>query len=51
MKGSEENLHRVLRLAKSGALRNDFALIGVDQIYWKFQNDVDVWSTPEDSAR
>jgi hypothetical protein len=51
MKGSEENLHWALRLAKSRDLRtDDVALIGVDQSYRKFQSDVDVSSTPEDSA-
>jgi|688.fasta_scaffold2806669_1 hypothetical protein len=52
MKGSEENLHWALRLAKSRDLRtDDVALIGVEQNYRKFENGVDVSSTPEDSAR
>jgi hypothetical protein len=52
MKGSEENHHGASKLAKSRDLwRNDVALIGADQNYRKFQNDVDVSSIPEDSAR
>jgi len=51
MKDSEEYLHWTSKLVKSRVLwRNGGVLIFVDQNYQKFQNCVDVFSTPEDSA-
>ena len=52
MEGSEENLHWASGLAVSRDLwTDDLALIGVEQNDRKFQNDDDVSSIPEDSAR